>query len=386
MQLFDVLESLKLSANQASQYVYRSKLNVLFVNPEATGGNFYKMMLPFEVLKTTSVVSTAITGWSKYNPIKRFRSDDKSPINSYQVVWSDTIVIPFTNQPLYEFMEMAKIINPNTLIHYHIDFDFIDLPKTHPLKDAFSKDKVDTIIKNIRAADKVVVTNAQLATHLITRIQEMGEEVSRDKFAVQLLCADEEVMLDGIRGTKPKDSVFNLCVLAGDNQWSDIEWCMPYLLEAKKKHKNNLKIIVFGVNKNKEGWNKIVKGLEYVPEGAVPIWKYYHKLADLNPNLVLVPSDLSEYTQRSADYKRFIDCGLLEIPIITPKCNPYDVLIKHGENGYLFENGKEFNEVLDKLIAEPNLAVQVGGAAKVYVEDNLTYNRDKLQRLINLLG
>ena len=386
MQLFNVLDNLKLPANQAVQYAYRSNLNILFVNPEATGGNWYKMIVPFTILKNTSVVNTAISGWEKYNPIKRFRNEDKSPLNSVQIIWADTMVLPFTNQPLSEFIDMAKTINPNVIVVYHIDFDFLDLPATHPLKDAFTLDKNNVIIANIKAADKVVVTNSKLATHLITRLQEMGHEISRDKFGVQLLCYDEDLFLDGVRFKPSKDDTFTLCVLAGDNQWSDIEAAIPMLIEAKKKHKNNLKIVFFGINKNKNGWTKLVKGLEYIPEGAEPIWKYYQTLADINPHLVLIPSDKSDFTLRSADYKRFIDCAMLGYPVITPKTNPYDVLIKHGENGFVYENDQEFASILDTLIDNPKDAEIVGGAAKVYVEDNFSYNRDKLQRLINLLG
>lgn len=386
MQLFNVLDSLKLTAHQVSQYAHRSELNVLFVSPEATGANFYKMIVPYAILQNTSIVRTAITGWSKYNPIKRFRSDDKSPINSVQIVWSDTIVLPFTNQPIGDFVDMAKTINPNTMIVMHIDFDFIDLPKTHPLKDAFSLDKTTAIINNIKKVDKVIVTNNKLATYLITRLQEMGHDISRDKFGVQLLCYDEDLFLEGVNQKATKDDTFTVCVLAGDNQWSDIESCVPALIKAKKKYKNNLKILFFGINKNKEGWGKIVKGLEYTPEGAVPIWKYYHKLAELNPHLVLVPSDKSDYTLRSSDYKRFIDCAILGIPVITPKANPYDVLIKDKENGFLYDTDEDFCNILDTLIADPKLAIEAGGTAKVYAEDNLSYNRDKIQRLINLLG
>ena len=183
MQLLNVLEAIKLPANQATQYVYKSELNILFVNPEATGGNFYKMLLPYAVLKNTQVIATPLTGWDKYNPIKRFRNEDKRPIGSVQVVWADSIVFPFTNQPLHEFMEMVRTINPNAIFIYHIDFDFINLPKNHPLKDAFPREKIDVVIKNMMSADKVVVTNGKLAAHLITSLQEMGNEISRDKFS-----------------------------------------------------------------------------------------------------------------------------------------------------------------------------------------------------------
>lgn len=381
------LETISLPVYQSQQYLQKGELNVLFVNPETTGANLYKMLLPYVVLKGTGVVHTAITGVERYNPTKRFRSDSRKPVNSLQVLWSDTIVIPFTNQDITEFMEMARTVNPNTKIVIHVDFDFIDLPQQHPLKDAFSQDKIDNVVKNILFADKVVVSNPALARHLLNRLPEMGHEIDRDKLGVQLLCVDPELMLDGVNLPKNKNNeLFTLCVLAGDNHLADMKAAIPLLLEAKKKNRNTLKIVFFGVNKNKEPFPKMVKGLEYVPEGAVPIWKYYERLAEINPNAVFIPSDESEFSQRSNGYKRWLDASMLEIPVISPKTLPLEPLVKQNENGWLYSSEVEFHAIINNLIKHPEMCVSAGKAAKMMVDENFSYTNDKLQRLINLIG
>lgn len=387
MTLQQSLDNILYPYYQEQQYLYRSNLNVLFISPEATGGNYYRMIVPYWVLKKTGVVNTAITGWSKYNPAKRFRNEEKTPIRSKQILWADTIVFPFTNQPLKDFFEVCRTLNPNARLVYHVDFDFLEMPEKHPLKDAFTNKAVNDIIDNIVSADTTVVSNNLLATFLITKLQELGHEVDRSKFAVQILCYDDEVFLQNVDKPTDKDPEhFNLMVLAGDNQISDIKSVIDLLKEAKAKHGKTLKITFFGANKNKEGFSSMVKGLEYIPEKAVPIWNYYKKLAEINPDAVIIPSDQTEWTIRSHDYKRFIDCSILDFPTICPNCAPLNVIIKHGENGYLYNNRDEFHTVLDGLISDKALANTVGIAANDTAMQNFFYNKDKLQRLINLLG
>lgn len=387
MQLNQILDFLMEPNHQAQQYLLQSDLNVLFINPEATGANFYKIFVPFWVLKKAQPLSTAITGWTKFNPVKRFKNDSKTPIRSRQIVWADTIVIPFTNQPLKDFMEASRIVNPNTRILFHVDFDFIDIPEDHPLKEAFDTDSINNVIQNIMSCDTTVVSNPKLASHLITRLKELGHEADRDNFAVQLLCVDEETMLDGVQQPKSKDpDHFNLLVLANDNQISDMETISKALIKAKEKHGNYLKIIYFGANKNKPRFERAVKGLQYIPEGAVPVWKYYEKLAKINPNAVIIPSDRTEWSIRSTDYKRFLDCSLLKIPVLTPKVHPMDVLIENGQNGLFYESDNELLQHIDSLIGDRKLGASIGDAAYNFVENNFSYNRDKMQRIINLIG
>jgi hypothetical protein len=359
---------------------------VLFIHPEATGANFYKIFVPFWVLKQTNVVNTALSGWSKYNPIKRLRTDERFPIRSTQILWADTIVFPFTNQPLKEFYEAVKTINPNCRIVFHVDFDFLDMPQGHPLKDAFDDKSTVYALENAVYSDCAVVTNPLLATRLMTKAMELGYELNRERLAVQLLCYDDDVFMRNTSVNMDKSDLFNLVVLAGDNQILDVKATMPLIKEAKKKHGKSLKITFFGMNKNKEDFQKLVKGLEYVPEKAVPVWDYYATLNSLKADLVLIPNDGTEWSQRSHDYKRFVDCSMLNLPVITSNNAPFNVVMKDNETGFLYDTDAGFMKVLDTCIGDKNKLQEVGAAANSVVEQNFFYAQDKLQRLINLLG
>lgn len=385
------LEKLNNPAYENSQYVDNDTLHILFVNPEATGANFYKIFAPYQLLKYTKVVETALCGWRKYNPVKRFRNEDKVPISSNKIRWADSMVIPFTNDDITRFMQDCRLRqDPSRVglrIIYHIDFDFYNIPDKHPLKDAFTPEKVANVEKNLLFADSVICTSMPLLTSIVSRLRESGEEIPKDKFLCQFPTVDTDLFLGENKPITEKDKeYFNLVVIAGDNQILDLQPLIPMLKEVKKKHGKAVKVIIFGVNRNKNGFEKMVKGLEYIPVGAVPIWKYYSQLIELNPDLVVIPSDKSEFSLRSNDSKRWIDCAMLNIPTISPVESIADVRIEHGVNGYEYADGKKFLETIDELVADKSKAFEVGKVANDLCEKNFSYTTEKLQRLLNLLG
>ncbi len=58
-------------------------------------------------------------------------------------------------------------------------------------------------------------------------------------------------------------------------------------------------------------------------------------------------------------------CGL---PVVCHSHGGYADSIRHGENGFLFDTAEQASEILDQLIANPDLRAQVGKAARETVE------------------
>lgn len=379
------LNNLLIEPFNDAQFNQRNDWNILYVSCETSGANFYRILNPYNALPNTSVVSTALTYWMRYNPQKRFSIPEEHPaLTEKQLIWANTIVIPFITQPISEFVQEAKMINPEVIICYHVELDFINIPDKNPIKTFFSDEVQKTIIDNITIADKVIVTTPLLATYLLTYMQEVGIELDKKKLSVQLLLADSPLFLENV-DMMPKDkAVFTLTVLATNWQMNDIDAVLPMLKNAKKKHGKALKIVFFGINKNADGFDKKMKGLEYIPEKPVPIWEYYKKLNEINSNAVLIPSDASEWTQRSADYKRFIDSSILKTPIITKNVAPYNLVATQNETSFLYDTEEQFLSLLDKLIADPAKAEAVGISANTLIIQNFSFTNDKLQKLIDL--
>ncbi len=58
-------------------------------------------------------------------------------------------------------------------------------------------------------------------------------------------------------------------------------------------------------------------------------------------------------------------CGL---PVVCHRHGGYADVIRHGENGYLFDTSDEALAILDQLVAQPELRASIGGAARRTVE------------------
>ncbi len=388
-QLKQRLEALKQPGLQAAQYGYSGPLNYLFVEPELSGASFYKIVLPYYMLSSMTDMGAALTGWHPYHPIKRFQEREPVPLNSYHILWADTLILPFTLQDLTGFMEAVRTINQATRIVYHVDFDFTNVPHGTYLSYYVGHNQVRDVLGNILAADKVLTSSAPLASRLLTKMQEMGEEVTREKFGVQLLCMAPDVQMEGISQNQEqlKDDFFNLVVIAGDYQLHDLASSIPALRKMKEKHGERLKITLFGANKNRgiHEFKEMVGDLKFNYHGPVPIWSYFATLSSMAPDLVLIPCDFSDFSVVSMDYKRYLDAAMLGCPVAAPAIQVFQTIIKNGENGYLYSGLNELEPMLDQIISTPK-NIKVGQQVRDYAEANFSFNHDRLQRLINVMG
>jgi glycosyltransferase involved in cell wall biosynthesis len=66
-------------------------------------------------------------------------------------------------------------------------------------------------------------------------------------------------------------------------------------------------------------------------------------------------------------------CGL---PVVCHRHGGYGDVVRHGENGYLFDTSEEALAILDQLIGQPALRAQIGAAARRTVEQ--LYSREAL--------
>ena len=81
-----------------SQFLKSGQFNILFVNPELTGNDFFKLIMPAWKLKQTEgVIATAFTSVLRYNPTKKYKNLDDYYISGRHIAWANSIVFPFSN-------------------------------------------------------------------------------------------------------------------------------------------------------------------------------------------------------------------------------------------------------------------------------------------------
>jgi len=154
------------------QFSIVSEKNILFINPQLSSKDLYRVFLPYFSLSETC--ATAIHHISNYNPIERIIGGKETQIEDYMIEWANCIVFPFTTQPLVAGLyKRIRALNPMCKIVYLIDFNFYELLPTHPFYDIF---KDETTLKyvedNMFYSDIVIVSNKNLQIYLLKRWQD----------------------------------------------------------------------------------------------------------------------------------------------------------------------------------------------------------------------
>ncbi|MBP0591690.1 glycosyltransferase family 4 protein [Paraburkholderia sp. LEh10] len=109
------------------------------------------------------------------------------------------------------------------------------------------------------------------------------------------------------------------------------------------------------------------EAIRLLPEGAMPAPDFLHEL------------DIFYY--RTGEHVETFGRVVLEamacgLPVVCHRHGGYADVIRHGENGYLFDTPQEALAMLDQLIVQPALRARIGDAARSTVEQ--LYSREAL--------
>lgn len=362
--------------------------NIVFVNPSLTGNNFYKLVLPCMMLKNVNGVYTALTGIHKYNPTKRFVSRE-SPLSSPQLLWADTIVFPFVDEPLGQCFTDIRRINPGIKIIFSMDFNIYELHETHPYKKYFSsKEQIQNIDVNIANADEVIVTNVLLEKYLNARMKLFTPKVTTKVTTIPILF-DEATqtgqMEEPKQEEKKQDTKLRIGVMATDAHLTELKSYNTTLKTISKKFADKAEIIVFGTNPNLPEFKDAVKGYSFIHEYPVPITLYYEKLSALKFDVVIMLTSDSEFCKTSEDHKKFIDLSLNKVPVITLNSPPYsNIFPEKTQPAFVVKHKTDIVRQIESIITDRKLAVSMGASAYKFVLQTSGYDEKNYARLLSI--
>ncbi|MDI6821785.1 MAG: glycosyltransferase family 4 protein [Actinomycetota bacterium] len=75
----------------------------------------------------------------------------------------------------------------------------------------------------------------------------------------------------------------------------------------------------------------------------------------------------TQFNHCKSDLK-FIEYGMVGLPVVASKVIPYMKSVVHGENGFLAQNPKDWMKFLRRLIEDPDLRLKLGRKAKEYAQ------------------
>lgn len=363
--------------------------NVLFVNPQLNGRNFYKYLLPYVIMFEYDVWGTAITSLEKYKPNREYELVSV-PMNSRQILWADYIVFPFTNQELEPLFEKIKKINPSIKIIFNVDFNFYLLSKNHPLHDTFGEDTFETIENNIFHSDITLVSNSKLCQYLIDKFK---KELSENRFKgkkskVEIgtfpYLIDKELILENVRLDTPKienpNNQLRVGIIGTNYVWEDINSYKDMIKEVCENTKNKVKFVMIGFDgiDNKTGKNCFPSNCDVEIIKPCTIIHYYKQLKSLKLDLLFIPLRFNEFNQTSENYNKFLEAGLFKIPVMVYNTFPYNEIIKNGNNGVILTKKKEFVEKVEFFEKNRDELKRMGESAYKLVTSNFIYDKDNL--------
>ncbi|HLP11740.1 MAG TPA: glycosyltransferase family 4 protein [Flavobacteriales bacterium] len=101
-------------------------------------------------------------------------------------------------------------------------------------------------------------------------------------------------------------------------------------------------------------------------------WKAETEVSDLNAfDIGIMPLPNDEWSKGKCGLKGLTYMSL-EIPTIMYNIGVNSEIIKHGENGFLYENENELTELLTKLVTDKDLRERVGKNGRKTVEENFS--------------
>lgn len=377
------------------QFVSDDELkNILFISPQLIGSHFYKYILPYFNLYESGAANTALTGLIDYNPTKRF-TDHGMPLISPQIVWADVIVFPFTLQPLTEIVETIKEINPGVVIYYHLDYNFYEIPKSHPHYEDFKDKKViETIEHNmLYAADVFVTSNAQFTEYLKVKFAELKTtkykkvDITSDIVTIPIFI-DTQMIYEGIEWeSKAEGDAFKIGILCSHYNHKDVSNFSDHYMRINKKFGDKVELHFIGINTMNESlFEKALSGIECKKHKPIIFSSYFNTMNELGIDMLFIPAIINIFNQTSENYNKFLEAAALKIPVIAPNMYPYNGIIQPDSTGYFYHRKDEVLDIIERVLNNTAALHQVATSACEFVKDNFECTGENIDLLMEVFN
>jgi hypothetical protein len=364
--------------------------NVLFVSPTLNSYDLYKMILPAMMLEHLENWKIALTSIELPNTKVDFE-DINIAITPKQILWADVIVFPFTKQDLLLVYNQIGAINPNCKIMYCVDFNFYEISQYHSQYKLFNNSSVKLhLVSNMRNANKVLVSNYNLAHYLK---EKLNTDLHQFNISVVPQLFVSAYMTESLKAPeKTKSDAFRIGIICSENDYEDLNANKKMFEDINKKYGDKVKLIFIGFDgrlphKNKYALDKIkhthiahTPMVDFTPKNN----HFLQKLLDLNIDLGWVVQKESKFNESSANYNKYLDFAMCNIPIMSSKAYPYNRIIKNGISGFVYEKKADIVAIIDSLIKDVKLKEDVVINSIDMINNNFSYNQKKYEQMAKI--
>jgi glycosyltransferase involved in cell wall biosynthesis len=217
----------------------------------------------------------------------------------------------------------------------------VDDPNNPLLVDMFRRR-----LRLMSLADGAITTTHTIAEH-------MGE-LGLNTFLLPNMTRAHEVRQ---RVRSAEDPLRLLCMAGSPTHYKDFDE-IQLILTRFLEYNSHVKLTLLG--RFSDGLPILsMPNVEHIPR--VPYAKMM-RIID-GHDVCLVPLELTRFNDAKSCLK-FIECGARGVPVIASPVDDYRRTLRHMHDGILCETSFEWERALSALVAEPELAVNIGKAAQ----------------------
>lgn len=188
-----------------------------------------------------------------------------------------------------------------------------------------------------------------------------------------------------------ENTSFRIGIVVNLSNLEDIAYYNKELQAINKLYGNKVSIVLLGYKPEEDKLNAL-DNVEFEYYKPVSIIHYFKYLKDAKIDLLFVPLIPNMYNATSESYKKYLEAGILSIPVIAPNINPYNRVIRDKQNGFIFGTHEkcgreEFIPYLKDLllnIYETDLVNKCGQEAYVDVTTKFDFNKDNIEVISKL--
>lgn len=170
---------------------------------------------------------------------------------------------------------------------------------------------------------------------------------------------------------------YRIGIICSSNNHSDIQHYNEEFKKINEAYGDNVTLIFIGYD-YKDDNKKILDGVNFEYTEQVSIIHFFKQLQSLELDLVFVPLERNLYNVTSENINKYLESSLFEIPIIVEDIFPYNFIIVHERNGFIYKGKDTFLNELDKILTNPDLLKVVGMECKKDVNRSYTYTNNNI--------
>jgi len=336
-------------------------MNVLMIKSGYDGCCYVRLELP---------------GWENGYEFDNYKLGSQPNVHQLSAKLDKADIVVFHRPELPQYHRMAHVLKSQGKLIVADNDDTFKLDQRHPLANLLD----DAIEMKIQERERNVNSFLQISDLVTTSTEVLAKEYSKINPNVVILpnCIDPFDWDEPLRTEGKKVRIG----LVGS---ASIEFDYLHIKKLIKKlsKRNDVQIVLFGLGdakhrKNNPNVTKAFKdeykfwdSIKNLEQFGWCANKYYPaRLNEARLDMMLIPRKINYFNTCKSNIK-FLEASMCEIPVVAQSFTngPYEE-IDHGSNGFLIEDNKEWEPVIERLIEEKSLRELIGATAKQYVLKN----------------